>query len=154
MHDILIMLDFFDFRFTHGNELRASMSNKLKERIKTVLGKKEACFGIIRPSKELIIDHKFPSQRWSKPESKNPDDMTEAQIKKKFQLLSSQTNLWKSRYCDNCVKTKKRGDFMGIEWYYKGSKKWTSKRKDNESGCVGCPWYDFETWKNKLNETL
>lgn len=46
MHDVLIMIPFFKNRFDHGNELRAPMSNKLKERIKLILGFKDACFGL------------------------------------------------------------------------------------------------------------
>ena len=154
MHDILVMLPFFKNRFDHGNELRSAMSTKLKERIKSLLGYKDACFGVKRTGKELIIDHKFPSQRWTKPETPNPDDMTEVQIRKKFQLLGNQNNLWKSKYCDTCVKTKKRGSFMGITWYYKGNVNWRPKEKNNENGCIGCPWYDMEKWKSELIKVL
>ena len=153
MHDILVMLPDFETRFTHGNDLRKPMSENLKERIKTVLGKKEACFNIIRSSKELIIDHKFPSQRWSKPESDNPDTMSIPDIKRKFQLLSNQTNMWKSRYCDRCVKEDLRGDFMGINWFYEGDDKWRAA-KDDEKGCFGCPWYDMNEWKERLMASL
>lgn len=128
MHDILIMMPLLK-RFDHGNELRAPMSNKLKERIKSVLGYTDACFGVKRSSKELIIDHKFPSQRWKKKESENPNNMSEQEIRRKFQLLGNQNNLWKSRYCEACVKNGRRGSFMGIEWYYKGTQKWQGKKK-------------------------
>jgi len=154
MHDILIMLPPFETRFAHGNELRSPLSNKLKERIKSVLGFTESCFNIKRSSKELIIDHKFPSQRWTKVEPKNPDNMSDFQIRKKFQLLSNQTNMWKSRYCDTCVKKKQRGEFMGLKWYYKGGENWTAKSKDDERGCVGCPWYDMEKWKSEVIKKL
>src|SRR5690606_41582862 len=66
----------------------------------------------------------FRSQRWITKESANPDDMPETEIRKKFQLLSNQTNMWKSRYCDTCVKTGKRGDFMGTKWFYAGDENW------------------------------
>lgn len=154
MHDILVMLPKIQSKFEDGNELRASMSEKLKERIKKLLGKKEVCFNVKRTSVELIVDHKFPSQRWITKESANPDDMPETEIRKKFQLLSNQTNMWKSRYCDTCVKTGKRGDFMGTKWYYQGDENWNGKTENDENGCVGCPWYDLELWKEKLNEKL
>lgn len=153
MHDILVMLPDFETRFTHGNELRKPMSDFLKERIKSLFGKRESCFNIVRTSKELIIDHKFPSQRWSEPESDNPDTMSDDEIKAKFQLLSNQTNMWKSRYCDRCVKEKLRGDFMGIIWYYEGDNKWRAAKND-EKGCHGCPWYDMTKWKKKLMDFL
>lgn len=154
MHDILIMLPFIESKFEDGNELRAPMSEKLKERIKRVLGKVEVCFNVKRNSVELLVDHKFPSQRWATKESANPDDMSEEEIRNKFQLLSNQTNMWKSRYCDTCVKTGKRGDFMGTKWYYHGDENWNGSTENDEKGCIGCPWYDLALWKRKLNEKL
>lgn len=154
MHDLLIMLPFVRYRFQEGNELRASMSERLKERIKKVLKNTEICFDIKRSNKELIIDHKFPSQRWKRPEQPNPDSMSEEQIRNKFQLLSNQTNMWKSRYCDACVKDGIRGVFMGLKWYYSGNEIWDGKNKGDEQGCVGCPWYDLNRWKKHLLEKL
>lgn len=154
MHDILVMLPSIQSKFEDGNKLRAPMSSKLKERIKRELGKVEVCFNVKRTSVELLVDHKFPSQRWITKETANPDDMPIAEIKKKFQLLSNQTNMWKSRYCDTCAKTGKRGDFMGTKWYYQGDENWNGKTENDENGCVGCPWYDLELWKEKLNEKL
>jgi hypothetical protein len=152
MHDILIMLPSIETRFEHGNELRKPMSDVLKKRIKSLLGNREVCFNVVRTEVELLIDHKFPSQRWNLPESDNPNDMSEAAIRQKFQLLSNQTNMWKSRYCDTCVKTGKRGDFMGIKWYYAGNENWEGQTPNDENGCKGCPWYDLELWKTKLAE--
>lgn len=154
MHDILVMLPSIESRFDHGNELRKPMSETLKKRIKSILGNKEVCFNVVRSEIELLIDHKFPSQRWNIPESDNPNDMSEEDIRKKFQLLSNQTNMWKSRYCDTCVKTGKRGDFMGTKWYYQGDENWNGTTENDENGCVGCPWYDLELWKKKLRERL
>lgn len=152
MHDILVMLPSIETRFEHGNELRKPMSDVLKKRIKSALNYREVCFNVVRTDVELLIDHKFPSQRWNVPESDNPNDMSVAEIKKKFQLLSNQTNMWKSRYCDTCVKTGKRGEFMGTKWYYAGNENWAGKTPNDENGCVGCPWYDLELWKSKLLE--
>ena len=154
MHDILVMLPMGEERFENGNEMRTAMSDTLKERIKSILGMTEACFAVKRSSRELIIDHKFPSQRWMSPESANPNDMSEDDIRKKFQLLSNQTNMWKSRYCDRCVKTSKRGEFMGIAWYFKGDENWAPVTKGDENGCVGCPWYDLIKWKEELIKSL
>ncbi len=150
MHDILVMLPMIEAKFEHGNELRKPMSDGLKKRIKQVLGYKEVCFNVIRTEVELLIDHKFPSQRWNQPESDNLNNMSEKDINAKFQLLSNQTNMWKSRYCDNCVKNGVRGDFMGLRWYHLGNETWQGKTQYDENGCLGCPWYDLEEWKNKL----
>ena len=79
-----------------------------------------------------------------------PDD----EIKKKFQLLTNQTNLQKERYCQRCVLQGKRGSFFGITWYYQGDENWAGTSKADENGCVGCPWYDLELWKEKFNEHL
>ncbi|WP_051890548.1 hypothetical protein [Chryseobacterium vrystaatense] len=152
MHDILIMLPPIESRFEHGNELRKPISEILKKRIKKLFGNKEVCFNIVRSDVELLIDHKFPSQRWNTPETDNPTDMTDEEIRNKFQLLSNQTNMWKSRYCDACVKTGKRGDYMGLNWFYIGNKNWEGANSYDENGCKGCPWYDLELWKTKLAE--
>lgn len=152
MHDILVMLPLIESRFEYSNELRKPMSDTLKKRIKSVLGYKEVCFNVVRSEVELLIDHKFPSQRWSEPETDNPNDMSVNDIKNKFQLLSNQTNMWKSRYCDTCVKFGKRGDFMGLKWYYQGNENWDGVNSFDENGCKGCPWYDLELWKSKLLE--
>ena len=154
MHDILLMLPKIADRFAHGNELRKPMSNLLKERIKKLLQHLEVAFDVKRSPVEIIIDHKFPSQRWNEPESDNPNNMSDTAISAKFQLLSNQTNLWKSRCCDTCVKTNKRGSFMGIKWYYEGDEEWRGATKYDENGCIGCPWYDMATWKQKLAEKL
>jgi hypothetical protein len=154
MHDILVMLPKVESRFLHGNELRKPMSEILKSRIKKELGHKEVCFDVTRAAKELLIDHKFPSQRWSKPETDNPNDMPVDALRAKFQLLSNQTNMLKSRYCDACVKTGTRGTFIGIKWFYTGDEAWKGATPHDEKGCKGCPWYDLEFWKNSLTKTL
>jgi hypothetical protein len=47
---------------------------------------------------------------------------------------------------------------FGIPFFYEGSTKWDSNipkiGKEAEKGCVGCPWYDIELWRNKLIEKL
>ncbi len=153
-HDILVMLPKIQPQLEDGNEFRMPISEKLKERIKEVLGKKEVCFNTELSSVELIVDHKYPSQRWVTKESSNPNNMSENDIRKKFQLLTNQTNMLKSRLCDTCVKTGKRGDFMGIKWFDEGTEDWVEETNDKEKGCRGCPWYDLELWKKKLIEKL
>lgn len=130
---------------------RYNISQKLTRKIKTVLPLKDVCFGTSQKANELIIDHKFPSQRWINGETQNFDSMDESEIKSKFQLLTNQTNLLKSRYCDNCVSTKKRGTYMGISWYSEGDENWNGTSPSDENGCKGCPWYDLDDWKRKLS---
>ncbi len=77
--------------------------------------------------------------------------MTPEEIKSKFQLLTNQSNLIKSRYCESCVSTNIRGDYMGIKWYSQGNEHWSGTSPSDESGCIGCPWYDLKDWKEKLS---
>lgn len=151
-HDILIMTDIKTSQ--KKIELRKPISKTLDDKIYKVLNKKESVFEQKRPRKELVIDHKFPSQRWINPESDNSDAMTGEEIKNKFQLLDNQTNLLKSRICDRCVEKSVRGTFMGIKWYYEGNENWTATQFDDEEGCIGCPWYDIEKWKDELIKKL
>jgi hypothetical protein len=150
VHDILIMIPMLQSDFQHGNNLRKPISETLQNRIKNELGRIEVCFSREMSNNSLVIDHKFPSQRWNGPESANPDDMALEDIKKKFQLLTNQANAIKSRNCESCVKDKKRGVFMGIKWYYVGDENWNGDNEYDEKGCIGCPWYDLEKWKTEL----
>lgn len=103
---------------------------------------------------QLEVDHRFPQVRWSQDETFHPD-MPEKQIHKKFQLFTREHNLWKSRYCERCKQTGERGTFIGINYFYQGSEMWDDNiADDNEQGCVGCFWYDPETWRNSLNSEL
>lgn len=152
-------MQFFDLlvrlpRHAADNEKRFTISKKLQRRIKTVLPLKDVCFDSPHPATELIIDHKFPSSRWVNGETINEDSMNDNDIKKKFQLLTNQTNLQKERYCKRCVIEGKRGEFFGIQWYYEGDEKWLGNSKADENGCVGCCWYDLEVWKEKFNKYL
>ena len=134
MHDLLVMANLPD---TVANpELRKPIPVELANKIIKVLESKECVFDQVRTRTELIIDHKFPSQRWSEPESDN-----------------KQTNMLKSRECDKCVKEGSRGQFMGIHWYYTGNEFWAKDFADPD-GCKGCPWYDVHYWKQKLVEKL
>jgi hypothetical protein len=92
--------------------------------------------------------------RWSKDETYDPD-MTENELHQKFQLLTRQHNLWKSRYCEHCAKTGERGTFIGIDFFAEGGAYWDSNTpKDSERGCHGCFWYDPEKWRKALNKLI
>lgn len=148
--DLLIRLP----RHAADNEKRFSISVNLQNRIKSVLPQKDACFDSAQMPSELIIDHKFPSSRWVIGESINATDMSDEEIKHKFQLLTNQTNLQKERYCKRCVSDGIRGDFFGIKWYYEGDEQWRGTSKADENGCVGCCWYDLAVWKQYFNDHL
>lgn len=135
-------------------EFRLPMNDVTKTRIISVLNRKDAVYDVVRREREFVIDHKFPSQRWDTVETKNHPKMTEHEIRDKFQLLTNQTNMLKSRFCDDCVKTGKRATFMGISWYWAGNSRWAGKSLGDPAGCNGCPWHDVELWKQKASQKL
>ena len=148
--DLLIRLP----RHPADNQKRFSIPVALRNKILNTLPLKDACFETVLQPNEVIIDHKFPSSRWINGETRNEIDMSIEEIQKKFQLLTNQTNLQKERYCQRCVTEGVRGDFFGIEWYYKGNKYWNGTSKADENGCLGCPWYDLQKWKEEFNDCL
>lgn len=114
-----------------------------------------------RSAHELVIDHRFPMERWGDSEPPHLRSVSEDEIKKKFQLLKKDTsgnhNLLKSRSCERCIKTENRGTPFNIKFWYKGSEKWSSiykKGTELEEGCIGCGWYDFAAWCSALNQKL
>ena len=116
----------------------------------------------VRPIHELIVDHRVPMERWGTTEDKLYIEMTPGEIQKKFQILkkdsSGNHNLLKSRACESCIKTGKRGTPLGIRFFYKGSGRWPKNIPQcgagSEKGCVGCGWYDFSKWRQALNRKL
>lgn len=115
-----------------------------------------------RSAHELIVDHRFPMERWGEAEDNNPTTMTAEEIEAKFQLLKKDTsgnhNLLKSRACERCIATNKRQYPLGIKFFYSGTEDWPEnfpKSGPNaEQGCIGCGWYDFDKWRKALNSTL
>lgn len=114
-----------------------------------------------RAAHELVIDHRFPMERWGASEPPHLSSMSEKEIRQKFQLLKKDTsgnhNLLKSRSCERCIKTGKRGIPFGIQFWYEKGEDWPSIHQrgvEAEEGCVGCGWYDFAAWRNALNQKL
>lgn len=133
-------------------------SPQLRKKILKTLGHIDAYENCIRRS-ALLPDHKFPEIRWGlrKPAA-NRDDMSEKEIKAKFQLLTNQRNQQKREVCRTCFQTGKRGAPYGIQFYYASSEDWPSDvpktGKGAERGCVGCGWYDLGEWRNALDKHL
>ncbi|MBE6364294.1 MAG: restriction endonuclease [Lentisphaerae bacterium] len=132
-------------------------SSKLRNKILQVLQNIDVYEN--RHSTNLLPDHKFPEIRWDEQTKvDNSNDMTDSEIKSKFQLLTNQRNLQKREVCRECFQSGKRGNLFGIKYYYAGEEQWNknipSKGKCAEQGCVGCPWYDIAAWRNSLNEKL
>lgn len=140
----------------------AGISPHLQSRIFGIYGYEDVIEQRKRPSHELIVDHRFPMGRWDTIEAQNPDDMSEKEIKKRFQILKKDSagnhNLLKSRACEHCLATGKRGYPLGIKFYYAGTEDWPQgcpiSGPDAERGCFGCGWYDFDSWRKALNKKL
>ncbi|MEO6726716.1 MAG: hypothetical protein ABIU20_00180 [Blastocatellia bacterium] len=134
--------------------VRSALPDALKKRVKAVYKNVEAVTQRIQPD-DLEVDHRFPQVRWSKPEDLNPPGMSDNEIVAKFQLLTRQNNLWKSRYCERCSKSGVRGTFIGINYFYEGGPNWPSDIAENdERGCQGCFWYNPAKWRESLNRFI
>lgn len=130
-------------------------SPKLRSRIMRLLGSFDA-FEAKEVAKEgLLPDHKFPEIRWDLDTKRDSlEELTDADIKRDFQLLSNQRNQQKREVCRSCFQTGKRGTAYGIEFFYAGTAKWDlsypQRGKAAEGGCIGCAWYDFDRWRKEL----
>lgn len=131
---------------------RSGVSSKLAKRIKQIYGNVEAVSLRKVGAQLLEIDHRFPQIRWSEDEDLN-EQLTDEELKRKFILLTRNDNLLKSRNCERCVNTGKRGSFPGIEFWYEGDENWVGD-PHHEQGCVGCFWYDPDEWRNQLNRVI
>jgi len=138
----------------HPSFIRQQVPAKLRKRALKYYENTEAITLRKMNPNQLEVDHRFPQVRWSKDESYDPE-MPEAELLAKFQLLTRQHNLWKSRYCERCVKTGERGTFIGIDFFYEGGPTWEPDIPyDDERGCYGCFWYNPEIWRQKLNKVI
>ena len=132
---------------------------QFKARVIRLLKERNAFEARTTAKKALIPDHKFSEVRWDEEtKDENPMDMTDDEIIQKFQLLDNQRNQQKREICRKCYQEGVRGTIYGIDYFYKGTKQWDknipTKGKAAEKGCEGCPWYDIEEWRNRLNKAL
>lgn len=130
-----------------------TLSKTLRKRIIKILGSIDAYEGTV--SSHVLPDHKFSEILWDdKTKADNLDTMTDDEIKAKFQLLTNQRNQQKREVCRTCFQTGRRGTIFGIPYYYVGCELWDKeiprKGKDAEKGCIGCPWYDIQAWREHL----
>jgi hypothetical protein len=147
---------------TKTSNAAASISPKLKARILTYFRRTDVIEQRVRTESELVIDHRFPMERWGEAEENLNPDMSDGEITHKFQLLKKDDfgnqNLLKSRACEHCIRTGERGTPFGILFWYSGTSLWDSNipviGRDAERGCFGCGWYDIETWRHGLNQKL
>ena len=113
----------------------------------------DALSGNQLPSDRLIIEHKFPEERWKGRPAENNINMTDEEIKNKFQLLTSQYNQIKREACKKCARFRKRQAPFNITYFYEGDEEWSCDYEfgpEAEDGCIGCGWYDVVKWKKSL----
>lgn len=132
-------------------------SPALRRRIISLLGSIDVYENTF--NRNCLPDHKFSEIRWDMhTKAENPDSMTDAEIRAKFQLLTNQRNQQKREVCRECLQTGKRGIIFGIPFFYVGGEDWDSsipqKGKEAERGCIGCPWYDIARWRDELLKRL
>lgn len=131
-------------------KVRTNMPPKLAQRIKILYGNVDEYSLRTEPSKLLEIDHRVPQVRWTKNEAVNDSNMSEAEMKEKFMLLTRENNLLKSRICEACAKTNKRGKgYKEIEFWYEGNENY-----DDHNKCKGCFWHNPSKWRAELNKHL
>ena len=139
---------------TKPSYVRQVFPSHLRKKILTLYDCTEAITMRKLKPQELEVDHRFPQIRWSTEETLDLN-MGDSELKAKFQLLTRQHNLWKSRYCEKCYKTGIRGTFIGINFFYVGGPLWDNMvQPDDERGCIGCFWYNPEEWRKSLNEVV
>ena len=127
-----------------------------------VFGSRDVIENTERAGNQLTIDHKLPMIRWNTATSQRLTayaQMDEDDINEHFQLLKKSNgsvshNLLKSRACERCFKTGRRGQPFGIAFFYDGGPRWRPKDKKDPAGCIGCGWYDFALWQERLNELI
>lgn len=132
---------------------------QFKARVVRLLKERNAYEARVTAKKALIPDHKFSEVRWDdETKAENPMSMTDEEIIEKFQLLDNQRNQQKREICRRCFQEGIRGSIYGIKYFYRGDETWNpsipTKGKAAESGCIGCPWYDIEEWRKRLNEMI
>lgn len=140
----------------------AGIPEALILRAHQVLGGRDVVDDVSRSVNEVTLDHKLPMKRWNERTSKRQtdyDDMSDEDIRARFQLLKKSNgnvshNLLKSRACEECFDTGKRGTPFGIRYFYAGDGRWRGKNRKDPSGCVGCGWYDIAKWRASLNQKL
>jgi len=116
----------------------ADLTKKLLDNIDSIDGRNH-------PPTILEIDHKFPHIRWNNDEEID-ENMSDEDIKNTFMLLTRQNNLLKSRACEKCKQTNKRGS-KNIKWWYEGDETWSNT-------CSGCFFFDPTTWYKEVEFEL
>ncbi|MDZ7746680.1 MAG: hypothetical protein U5K28_09300 [Halobacteriales archaeon] len=127
---------------------RQEMPESFKQRVRDLYDNRDA-FDCSTPGGTPEVDHRRPRIRWDEPENFDYEQLSDAEVRKHFQILSGKNNLLKSRKCEQCVETGERPPFYGIDFYYEGGEEY-----EEAVGCEGCGWYNPHEWRDAVNEIL
>jgi len=135
---------------TYGLKARTSIPPTIAKRAKEIYDCIDEYAVRTEPAGQLEIDHRVPQVRWTTNEDINKPNMSDDEIIDKFMLLTRANNLLKSRICESCVKTGKRGKaYKSIAFWYVGEEKYS-----DEIGCIGCFWHNPTKWREEANKRL
>lgn len=129
----------------NNSKNRFPMTDTQRERVLSIIGKKDAYTGASITSSTPEVDHKEPMSRLTK--DIDIDKLTDEEIPNHFQTLTKQNNLLKAKACDKCKLCGIRPDHFGVKYWYEGDEVYRGT-------CVGCGWYDGVAWRAHLNEHL
>jgi hypothetical protein len=119
VHNVTETKDTIISPFLTGNAYaRANYSPKEFAAIRKALGNRDA-FTDIHSTTNPEVDHRLPVTRLKELEGNKEskvDTTSPEKIRQKYQLLTRDNNLYKSRVCEKCVKTNTKPDkFLGIK---------------------------------------
>jgi len=153
IHKAKETIDKIEIPYLTGNDyLRISHSPKDALLIRKAIGPKDAFTGI-KVSTALEIDHRIPVARKrisldSKEIKVDSDNISE--IKNRYQALTRENNLYKSRICEKCVREEVKPAFflqISIPESIGGGKSYI----EGENDCSNCPFAHPEVFLNKVH---
>lgn len=152
VHKVLETMDRIDSPYLTGNDyLRINHTPKDALLIRRALGERDAFTGI-KVSTALEIDHRVPigRKRVSEETKENKVDANDSSaINTRYQVLTRENNLYKSRICEKCVKENVKPAFflkIGIPESIGGGQVYI----DGANDCSNCPFAYPEAFTDKI----
>lgn len=127
--------------------LRSGFPPAFRQRVLKVLNNYECVSRRKLKSQQLEIEHRVPHARQIEDEEIDYD-MTDEDIKRTFQLMTTANNSWKRENCNKCISSNQRpAGVGGIEYWYEGTVNY-------QGSCVGCYFFDPDKWTESINQKL
>jgi hypothetical protein len=145
-------VDRVDYPYITGNDYaRAKYTPKEISSIRSILDRKDS-FTQIRVTTNPEIDHRIPVARMlisDESIEKKVDVKNVSEVKDKYQLLSRDNNLYKSRVCEKCISSNKKPNmFLGIKIPEKIGGGLEFVKSEND--CTSCPFAYPEKFLEKV----